>query len=99
MKKALAALLCLLPAPAIADEPADALRLYVEREAGPGRVELSVGKPSNRLQLAPCAEMEPFVPPGARLWGRTTLGVRCVSGATWQAFLPVHVRIYGQAQV
>jgi flagella basal body P-ring formation protein FlgA len=88
-----------LPFGALAD-PADQVRLLVEREAGfPGRVEVSIGNPNSRLQLAPCARMEPFIPQGARLWGRTTLGLRCVEGAAWQAFIPVHVRIHAMAPV
>ena len=82
------------------DSGEEQLRLFVERAAGPGaRVEVSVGRPGVAFSLAPCERMEPFVPAGARLWGRTTLGVRCVQGASWQALLPVEVRIFGLAPV
>jgi flagella basal body P-ring formation protein FlgA len=33
------------------------------------------------------------VPPGARLAGRTLVGVRCADGSPWQAFLSADVRI------
>jgi flagella basal body P-ring formation protein FlgA len=99
MKRAAALLSLALPLAALAD-PAEQVRLLVEREAGfPGRVEVSVGNPNTRLQLAPCARMEPFIPAGARLWGRTTLGLRCVEGATWQVFIPVQVKIFAPAPV
>ena len=82
------------------DSP-ELLRLYLQKETAgvPGRVEVSIGNPNSRLQLAPCNNMQPFLPTGANLWGRSTLGVRCTEGATWQVFLPVHVRVYGQAPV
>jgi flagella basal body P-ring formation protein FlgA len=36
---------------------------------------------------------------GTRLWGRTTIGVRCVLGARWSVALPVTVRVFGKALV
>src|SRR5437867_13048141 len=81
---ALAALLLLWsPPPRAESEFAQRVRLYLdERAAFPGgEVEISVGEPDPRLTLAPCARYEPFLPPGARLIGRTSLGVRCVEGA------------------
>ncbi|MFO1413551.1 MAG: flagellar basal body P-ring formation chaperone FlgA [Burkholderiales bacterium] len=64
-----------------------------------GDVEIAVGEPDARLQLAPCARMEPFLPPNARLWGRSHIGVRCVEGANWTAYVPITVRIFGQVPV
>ena len=94
-----------VPAPGSAALDAQAvpeqLRLFLERETTgfAGRIEVTIGAPGSRLQLAPCANPQPFVPAGARLWGRTTLGVRCAEGATWQVFLPVHIKVFGQAPV
>ena len=42
----------------------------------PLRMEVSVGALDERLRLAPCARVEPYLPAGARLWGRTRLGLR-----------------------
>ncbi len=61
------------------------------------RIEIEVGEPDSRLQLAPCKTMEPFVPPGTQLWGATRLGIRCTDGASWRITVPVHVRVQGQA--
>ncbi|MGB7182314.1 MAG: flagellar basal body P-ring formation chaperone FlgA, partial [Burkholderiaceae bacterium] len=44
-------------------------------------------------------KIEPFMPGGVRLWGRTTIGVRCVSGARWSIGLPVTVKVFGKALV
>lgn len=101
---------CLAMAVVCASQPASAtvprdldarLRLFVEQQPLPfdGEVELTVGEPDPRLQLATCRRYEPFIPSGARLWGRTSLGVRCVDGAQWSVFLPVQVRVYGPALV
>lgn len=66
----------------------------------PLRMEVSVGALDSRLRLAPCTKVEPYLPVGARLWGRTRLGLRCVQGATaWNVFLPVTVKAYGPAWV
>lgn len=67
---------------------------------GPLRMEVSVGALDSRLRLAPCAQVEPYMPPNTRLWGRTRLGLRCVDGATrWSVFLPVTVKAFGPAWV
>lgn len=66
----------------------------------PLRMEVSVGSLDSRLRLAPCARVEPYLPSGARLWGRTRIGLRCVEGPTaWNVFLPVTVRAFGPAWV
>jgi flagellar basal body P-ring formation protein FlgA len=65
----------------------------------PGRIEVNVGTLDPRLTLAPCQQVEPFLPQGARLWGRSHIGLRCRAGANWQVFLPVDVRIFGPALV
>jgi flagella basal body P-ring formation protein FlgA len=48
--------------------------------------------------LRGCNDLEPFVADGARLWGRSVLGVRCApTGAS--AFVPVHVHVFAPALV
>lgn len=66
----------------------------------PLRMEVEVGELDPRLRLAPCARIEPYLPAGSRLWGRSRLGLRCVEGAThWNVFLPVTVKAFGPAWV
>lgn len=96
----LAALAAALPAAACAAGEAEALRRFAERAAAAPetRAEASVGAiPSHGL--APCRRSEPFLPAGNRLWGRSSLGLRCVEGASWQVFVPVYVRVHGRALV
>lgn len=67
---------------------------------GPLRMEVSVGSLDSRLKLAPCGQVEPYLPPNTRLWGRSRLGLRCVDGVTrWSVFLPVTVKAFGPAWV
>ena len=47
------------------------------------RVEVTLGELDPRLRLAPCNRIDPFVPPGQRLWGRSKVGLRCADGARW----------------
>jgi flagella basal body P-ring formation protein FlgA len=64
------------------------------------RVEVVIGRLDPRLQLAPCARIEPYLPNGTRLWGAGRIGLRCASGeARWNVFLPITVKVYGQALV
>jgi flagella basal body P-ring formation protein FlgA len=79
----------------------DPIRSFVERQlpSGAGRIEIKVGSLDPRLQLAPCARIEPYLLPGTRLWGRTAIGVRCLEGAKWTVALPITVSVYGRAVV
>ncbi|HPU53331.1 MAG TPA: flagellar basal body P-ring formation chaperone FlgA [Burkholderiaceae bacterium] len=94
-----------LAAPAAAAAPsADpteaAIRILVERELGTrNRLVIQVGQFDTRVQLAPCARAEPFVPPGVRLWGRTQVGIRCTAGASWAIRLPVNIQVFAQVAV
>lgn len=56
---------------------------------------VTVSAPDARRVLEPCNQMSGFLPPGARLSGKTTVGVRCLDGATWQTFLVANVRVEG----
>lgn len=66
----------------------------------PLRPEIEVGALDSRLRLAPCQRVEPYLPLGTRLWGRSRIGLRCTSGPTkWNVFLPVTVKVWGPAWV
>lgn len=64
------------------------------------RMDVTVGSLDSRLKLAACGNIEPYLPPGSRLWGRTRVGLRCVDGVSrWNVTLPVTVNAYGPAWV
>lgn len=66
----------------------------------PPRIEVVVGALDPRLHLAPCARIEPYLPPTATWWGRSRIGLRCVEGASrWNVYLPVTVKVFGPALV
>ena len=64
----------------------------------PLKIEVSVGPMDTRLHLAPCGNVEAYLPPGARLWGRSRVGLRCVDGmGRWNVSLPLTVKAMGTA--
>ena len=78
----------------------DAVARAQQTSGSPLRMEVTVGALDSRLRLAPCARVEPHLPVGTRLWGRTRLGLRCVDGvARWNVFLPITVKAFGPAWV
>jgi len=58
----------------------------------PGQVTVKVGGVDPRLSLAACPAPEAFQQPGARPWGKTTVGVRCTS-PSWSVFLQAQVSV------
>ena len=69
-------------------------------EPGMARVEVSVGQLDPRLRLAPCQRVEPYVPEGTRLWGKSRIGLRCTQGAIkWNVYLPITIKVFGPALV
>ncbi len=69
-------------------------------EAAGLRMDATVGNLDSRLRLAPCGNIEAYLPPGARLWGKTRVGLRCVDGMSrWNVSLPVTVKAVGNAWV
>lgn len=68
--------------------------------AMPARVEVELGQLDPRLTLAPCAQIEPYLPAGTRLYGRTRIGLRCLQGPTrWNVSLPVTVKVIATSLV
>ncbi len=104
--KALLAALWLLADAALAQtglprqDPA-ALRQTVEQflrvqSAGlPGQVHLSVGQVDARSNLPACAAPEAFLPHGSRVWGKTTVGVRCSVPLPWTIYISATVQVFG----
>jgi flagellar basal body P-ring formation protein FlgA len=59
----------------------------------PGKVSFTLGAIDSRLNLPACPALEAFVPPGARLWGNASVGVRCGGNNPWTIYVPVSIRI------
>ncbi|MGX4640621.1 flagellar basal body P-ring formation chaperone FlgA [Massilia sp. SYSU DXS3249] len=58
----------------------------------PGKVTVKIGAVDPRLSLAACPAPEAFQQPGARPWGKTTVGVRCTA-PSWTVFLQAQVSV------
>lgn len=78
------------------------LALAGARQVAPAsaRVEVELGRLDPRLRLAPCDQIQPYLPPNQRMWGRTRIGIRCLSGPTkWNVSLPLTIRVFAPAYV
>ncbi len=69
--------------------------LQTETAGLPGKVTVRVGPIDPRLSLAACPAPEPFLQPGARAWGKTTVGVRCTAPAAWTVYIQAQVSVLG----
>lgn len=95
--------------PATANAWAEQARQWIQQEVSSSaeapnalalRPHIEVGRLDPRLRLAPCQHVQPYLPQGTRLWGRSRIGLRCVQGpVAWNVFLPVTVQVWGPAWV
>lgn len=60
----------------------------------PGQVTIRLGKP-DVARLPPCSTLEAYTPPGARMMGKSSVGVRCLSPHAWNILLPVEIAVIG----
>lgn len=63
----------------------------------PGEVEIEVAPLDERLQLTACQGLQTYLPAGTRLWGRSSVGVRCQKPESWSIIVPVTVRVMAEA--
>lgn len=64
------------------------------------RIAVEIGALDARLRLAPCQQIQPYLPPGMAVWGKSRIGLRCTDGvARWNVTLPVRVAVFGRAVV
>jgi flagella basal body P-ring formation protein FlgA len=61
----------------------------------PGQVSVTVGAIDQRLSLPACPVLEAFQQPGARPWGKTTVGVRCTAPA-WTLYVQAQVSVVAE---
>ncbi len=72
-----------------------------ERSRRPGaNVQVKAGPLDRRLKLPACGTtLQAFVPPGARLTGNATVGVRCTGPRPWKLYVPVRTAVLGPVVV
>jgi flagellar basal body P-ring formation protein FlgA len=74
---------------------------YLRRETRglPGSVSYTVAPIDSRLSFPACPALETLLAPGARLWGRSSVGVRCRGPSAWSIYIPVTVRVIAEYAV
>ena len=64
------------------------------------RIVVTPGQLDPRLKLAPCTDIQAFMPAGVPAWGRSRVGLRCAKGQVgWQVYLPIQVEVWAWAPV
>lgn len=78
-----------------------AVEAGASRSARTGDVyKVEVGALDTRLRLAACdKELTVYAPPGTRPMGNITVGVRCNGARPWSLYVPVTIRLFGEAVV
>lgn len=62
--------------------------------------EIEVGKLDRRLRLIACDQpLTPFLRPGAKMSGTTSIGVKCNSETPWTAYLTANIHLYDKIAV
>jgi flagella basal body P-ring formation protein FlgA len=61
-----------------------------------GTVNIAVEPVDSRLNLAACASPQAFMPNGGRLWGRTTIGVKCIAPSPWTIYVRATVQVIAE---
>ncbi len=88
-----------LPAPLSGSARPVIEQFLASQTAGlPGKVEISIDTPLSGA-LPPCETLEPFLPARARLWGRVSVGVRCLSDQPWTRYVPAYIAVRGSYHV
>ncbi len=59
----------------------------------PGDYKATVSRLDPRLRLSKCDQLTPFRTTGNRLWGNTSIGVRCNTPKPWSIYVPVHIKV------
>lgn len=97
----LASSLALAQQPAGARQDLGALRAVVEQylqaQSGAlaGQATIEVGAIDPRMSLTACPAPQAFQQPGARAFGKTTVGVRCAAPTAWTVYIQAKVALQG----
>lgn len=69
--------------------------LRIQTSGLAGQATFTTGTIDPRLALPACGALEVFMSPGARLWGNSSVGVRCGAPTPWTIYVAVTVRVNG----
>jgi flagella basal body P-ring formation protein FlgA len=65
----------------------------------PGEYAVTASRVDSRLKLTKCTQLQPFLPSGSRLWGNSSVGVRCLAPASWSLYVPMQIKVSNQVLV
>ena len=68
--------------------------LLIQMAGLPGKASISIDAPPSG-ELPQCAALEPFLPSGARLRGRVSVGVRCSGSQPWTRYVQAYIAVAG----
>lgn len=58
-----------------------------------GKVSLKVEDIDPRVAFPPCSQLEAFLPTGAQMRGKTSIGIRCNEKTSWSLFIPASITV------
>lgn len=69
---------------------------FLQRQAVglPGEVKIEIGQIDARMNLPSCLQPEPFLTHGSRVWGKTSVGVRCTAPSSWTIYVTANVHVF-----
>ena len=103
MKKFIALLLLLLPFTMVMAQANDqmqnptvtqqTIKYFLQSQTAglPGKVKIVIGPIDPRLSLTACVALEPFIPRGGKLWGKTTVGAKCTAPVPWTIYVQANI--------
>lgn len=62
----------------------------------PGKVSVSAMAIDPRLKLVSCDNLQMSLPTGSRIWGRTSVGVRCNAPQVWTLYVQANVQVMAE---
>jgi flagella basal body P-ring formation protein FlgA len=107
MKSILFSALLVVSSLALAQQPAGArqdlgalravVEQYLQAQSGAmaGQATIEVGAIDPRMSLTACPAPQAFQQPGARPFGKTTVGVRCAAPTAWTVYIQAKVALQG----
>lgn len=77
-----------------ADSPGGLLEEYLREQTRtlPGKTSFSIHLPDLSRQPA-CSSYQAYTPAGARMTGKTSIGLRCLAPNAWSVLVPVHISV------
>ena len=69
--------------------------LKIQTQGLPGQASFTISPMDPRNNLMPCKDFDVAMTPGSKLWGRTSVTVRCQGEGGWKIFVPAQIHVVG----